>query len=1388
MFKGDASPTVIGRLGISADSINSLGQTPLFTAALLGIGKVVSVLLDYGSDPNHRCHDGSTPVHAAAFSGNQSILSKLLDAGGDLRVHDRNGRNPQNWAVTAGKESSSQMLEFIQRCTAHMQAIVQNYSVDLLRKVDSPRSLVSSPSRFVGIKQGTADKILRRGSSAPQNIYSFGFGKVYLTGSRQLGYLASLPIIADKEVVQADDEPTFSFPVGPYMTMTNLMWGGSRVTVKELNMKPHQHCSKLRLSDLLLAEQEYSSKLRHPHLLQLMAVCLSSDLEKTRLVFERVTFGSLYSILHERRSEFPIVHMETLVHLLLQVNDGLRFLHSHGFIHRTVSSYAVVVVLAGEAKLTNLEYMIESKDGGEHSDLTRLPIPSQLYKWCAPEVILQRTATTKSDIYSFCAVMQEALTDTIPWDGFEGPDVKDLIVSGQWLEADARLPKPYYDIVKTGLESRQKQRTMNLQDIQYILKNDLKDLIDSRRTRHGDSSGPSKAERCADINICLPPTSAVSVKVEEELPEEEQEEEEQEEEEQSVPCLPSRSFTVMRCAASAPKIEGAAGHQSQPSLPAAQSSHLLAPKVQGGTSDRDESLCSFEINEIYTCYPEMCGDSTEEDTTPGSGQGSPRQPQTVPGDWDKALSPPLPARIQGGQTSCSEGGATSDSESEYTREEVTYMSQPYHVQQMVRFSSPRGRNSRLQVGHYFGKCVLNLKISQTLLHQARDSLCRTEKKLDELESFRKPQPQPCAVALNPIIRGYWEKDESAAFGNVRAPCNGPSSFLWKAVGPPSTNYIPPPLRVMTMQQPLVIQPFQPMEPERRSQDTTCWSDCGLEAPKSPWSRVEVEPNYQLLHPGVTVRRKRNMSPQLRRGNLSAVDDGNRFSDGFVSKSTPEIYDDSVRSEERRMAQSEWTTEVKQMARQAASGQLGLPPQYPLGEWTSESEGESIKDAFRSTSSKERLRFHQWNTEEGRLRADSGIGDHCLFYDHSEENDPEVALKRFVVPERTDGRSIQFPANEVLTECGAASRKSASLSVAAEDLCRGHLEELGPSVSSSLDVSEEFLTPEPEFFFCSSVPPENAEPENSTAVEEEDLEITQDICSQEDDLETFQEICGRKECPTEAEERRKLFPHCSAEAKHLHSKAPGEDLFTPAARSLIDIQDLSSIICEDTFKATPYETPRSSHSPMDASTPLSPAQAPPRFSSTVTKYKDYCVTIDTTGWGSQEASLLGFSTFATACAQGKIVELPPTPQESSATVSKTGASSEPPGVQLHLQRGQKELETPPSAQESQLQEVIPEQADSEDQEIKLDECKADSSLWNNDTLCLEDTDRAHSTLDDILEAVLRPVADSRNPRAEPPAPIKREPSHAHHGNIEMRDGAEDSFSESEGSAENVEDLS
>ena len=86
---------------------------------------------------------------------------------------------------------------------------------------------------------------------------------------------------------------------------------------------------------------------------------------------------------------------------------------------------------------------------------------------------LYRSYPVSSDFLTFL-LLAFPLTDSIPWDGLDGSVIKETIVLGNYLEADVRLPKPYYDIVKSGIQVKQKDRTMNLQDIRYIMKNDLK--------------------------------------------------------------------------------------------------------------------------------------------------------------------------------------------------------------------------------------------------------------------------------------------------------------------------------------------------------------------------------------------------------------------------------------------------------------------------------------------------------------------------------------------------------------------------------------------------------------------------------------------------------------------------------------------------------------------------------------------------------------------------------------------------------------------------------------------------------------------------------------------------------------------------------------------------
>ncbi|XP_063809961.1 inactive serine/threonine-protein kinase TEX14 isoform X3 [Pseudophryne corroboree] len=462
---------------IDVDSTNSQGQTPLFVAALLGLQRIVDLLLTYGSNPNHRCFDYSTPVHAAAFSCNQMIMSKLIDAGGDLRLHDKNCRSPYDWALMAGKDQCAEMLKFIDRCSLHMQALIHCYPLKPMR-IATSQELVFTPSLIDLLSPRNADKSIKRCHKreriSENKICNFGYGQVFLQGDSQAGFVLTVPFIEDKNIVQQDSKPTFSFPAGPYMIMENMLWECTEVTVKGLCVKACRNSSKEPLVDLLLAEQKNISKLQHPLILQLLALCVSPSLEGTRLVFERVTFGSFYNILHEKRTEFPILHMETITHLLLQMIDALIFLHWRGFIHCSFSSHAIQIVSAGRAKLSNFEYMIESKNDKEFRDINQFPIPKQLYCWASPEVILGNTVSVKSDLYSLCVVMQECLTDSLPWNDLDGHAIRDAVGSGHYLCVDPRLFKPYDSIVCTGIQAKPEERTMNLQDIRYLLKNEFK--------------------------------------------------------------------------------------------------------------------------------------------------------------------------------------------------------------------------------------------------------------------------------------------------------------------------------------------------------------------------------------------------------------------------------------------------------------------------------------------------------------------------------------------------------------------------------------------------------------------------------------------------------------------------------------------------------------------------------------------------------------------------------------------------------------------------------------------------------------------------------------------------------------------------------------------------
>ncbi|XP_070418410.1 inactive serine/threonine-protein kinase TEX14 isoform X12 [Equus przewalskii] len=1196
------------------------------------------------------------------------------------------------------------MVEFMQRCASHMQAIIQGFSQDLLKKIDSPQRLICGLPRFGGLMQGSPNgspnRLLKAGVVSAQNIYSFGFGKFYITGGTQLAYLGSLPVIGEKEVIQADDEPTFSFFSGPYMVMINLVWNGSRVTVKELNLPTHPHCSRLRLADLLIAEQEHSSKLRHPHLLQLMAVCLSQDLEKTRLVYERITVGTLFSVLHERRSQFPVLHMEVIVHLLLQISDALRYLHSRGFIHRSLSSYAVHIVSTGEARLTNLEYMMESQDGGVHRDLTRVPLPTQLYNWAAPEVILQKAATVKSDIYSFSVIIQEILTDNIPWNGLDGSVIKDAVVLGKYLEADVRLPKPYYDIVKSGIQVKQKDRTMNLQDIRYILKNDLKDFIGAQRTQPTVSPRVQRYELHPDVNVYLGLTS--------EHPKE-------------TSDLEIKELKEMGSQLHSPRGRSSPTEKAAPD-PQVPDSSLMAKETQNqetaspacsvveearSPSPGQASLCSFEINEIYSSCLDM-GDEKEEESAGAGSSFEGARPNQV--DELKSMEEELEKMEREACCFCNEDESSSEADTELSFEDLDWQNGSLSSLSLPEPAREAEGNvsNRSMTEEYISKCVLNLKISQMLMHQNADLLRNTQQKIDKLEMIQKEQEER---------KSLWAS--SREFANV---CDLPS-----ALGPPALSYVPPVMQLSGGQQPdtggncltlarssRTVRDFEGGHFGKRSRKR---SGCGWK----PFTQVseestgdQSEKSHQLptlCGPGKQSRSEQVQPPQGAKDSLERNRNQNINSQGRPSEASAQakvsqlssvLFTTSSRQQGPPMSSSpgqgsaismesvsseicnaksrnnedsgevhlKWKMEVKEIAEKAATGQLAVPPWHPRSGLTLENEAGNEPDPLLQPPIMEPENVDWQQVAE-----------------YPRKNDEPGGSVKFDKTGHSDHDSDQH------------GRQSGPRSFTGEEKFQ---------VRKSLGKNAEVLTKS------------HFQPIRSTAGEQE---------------ETL------KESPVEVKEK---------------------DI------SLTDIQDLSSISYEQdgSFKEVSCKTPRINHAPTSVSTPLSPGS----ISSAASRYKDCLESItfqvktgSTSCWNSQESIPTLCDTFTTVRERAKSLDSLLTSSETLrsrltdlkklSTFTGAGSSSiaKAPDTSSHamqrrslpkehLKQQQASSTVLDESTASHLGITANDQRHLEEQETISK--KEDNMLWTKETQDLEeDTERAHSTLDEDLERWLQQPEDS-----------------------------------------------
>ncbi|XP_012269849.2 epidermal growth factor receptor isoform X2 [Athalia rosae] len=177
-----------------------------------------------------------------------------------------------------------------------------------------------------------------------------------------------------------------------------------------------------------LDEAYIMASVEHPNLLQLLAVCMTSQM---MLVTQLMPLGCLLDFVRKYRDK---IGSKPLLNWCTQIGRGMAYLEERRLVHRDLAARNVLVQTPNCVKITDfgLAKLLDINEEQYKAAGGKMPI-----KWLALECIQHRVFTHKSDVWAFGVTIWEILTyGGRPYENVPARNVPELLEKGE------RLPQP----------------------------------------------------------------------------------------------------------------------------------------------------------------------------------------------------------------------------------------------------------------------------------------------------------------------------------------------------------------------------------------------------------------------------------------------------------------------------------------------------------------------------------------------------------------------------------------------------------------------------------------------------------------------------------------------------------------------------------------------------------------------------------------------------------------------------------------------------------------------------------------------------------------------------------------------------------------------------------